>query len=74
MAGRLYVSIEPADVQPDDVVGWRDRHVHHNKVKAVSKKTVTIQNHPNLKPTTKRVNRSQVIECWRWHKKVEKTA
>lgn len=74
MAGRLYVSIELTDVQPGDIVSWKGRHLHHNKVKEVSKKSVIIQNHPNLKPTTKRVNRSQIIECWRWHKKAEKTS
>ena len=67
--GRIHTKVSTSEVQPNDVIMFNDGGFYCRFVKSVAKKTVTVSQPKGMKPKTKRVNREDIKECWRWRKK-----
>ncbi len=56
------------EVAAGDVVMYTDTGYYTRFVKRVSPKTVVVEQPKGMRPPTKRIDRKDIKECWRWHK------
>ena len=69
--GRIYYPVDPADVQPRDVVLYIDQGMRVGQVESVAKASVFVHQPKGFSPPTRRVLQTAIKECWRWHRNKE---
>jgi hypothetical protein len=70
--GRVYQQIPTDEADSGDIVVWVNSTGRRcNIVERRSPKIVFILNHKGCTSKTKRVAIREVVEAWRWHKKVK---
>lgn len=68
---RIYVEVSVSDVQPGDIISFITKRGKYTRfVVSVTNINVSVRQPKGFKPTTKRVPRKDVKECWRWHKNI----
>ena len=66
---RIHNQVPTAEVQPGDVIVFTDGGSYTRSVDSVTKANVWVKQPKGMKPKTKMVERENIKECWRWHKK-----
>ncbi len=69
--GRIHNKIPTEDVKPGDIVMYNAGGGYCRSVASVAMKTVMVDQPKGMKPRTKRINREDIKEVWRWRGKTE---